>query len=397
MPETETIISQETTTQEGVVTDFVKELKITPEATPEKANPFVIPEKKEDVPPIKKEDVTQGETTTQNSTKTEDTPVKQDDNEFVVTPEDLGSFLNDETEGAIKTVSELHTIININRQLQERIKELETNPLSAFKDEKQASIAKFLMDYKGGDYHTGIQTYAKLQSLDIPNMKAEDALREAYIMDRAQQGISRTDAEEMFTIEFDKKYGDYGDKAEKFMSADAWEARKKLQDAKESFTVEPKKEDNQSAQQEEMFKEQRMIYEQSVDKAFKSEKGEEFKTIILSELTDDPKNDFVFEIENPAEIKDVLLDYQASFAQRYGLEGGGFNAELMKMDQAIIHNFGKISQELFKHGETIGYEKAIMERQNIPKKTDAAPTQHAGKGDIPLTFKESLMQAKAVL
>lgn len=307
--------------------------------------------------------------------------------EFEVTPEDLGSFLKEETQGFINDVSELHAIIDTNRQLQERIKELEDNPIGIIKDPKAASIAKFLMDYKGGDFHTGIQTYAKLQSLDIANLKAEDALRETYIMDKAQAGISRTDAEEMFKVEFDKKYGEYGELAEKFMNADAFDAKKKLEDAKKAFTIEQPKDDGQAAQKEQAFREAREQFEQQTKKSLTG-----FDSLILDDLTDNPEDNFVFKIENVDQIANAMHDYQGWFNGRY-ISDEGFNTEQMKQDQALIHNFEKISQTLFEHGRFRGKEEAIKERQNIPNKNNAAESNFPGKGSIPETMEQALLKA----
>ncbi len=383
MENTDTLV-QETKTEVQQNSEPVKEAPLVfRDKKPEDAVPSGIDPTKKEVVNTENTDSNNHEEVIQEQVIEEE----QEDEEFIVTPEDLGSFLADETEGVIKNVNQLHEILQTNAQLQERIKELEANPMSLLKDPRQASIAKFLMDYKGDDFSTGIQTYARLQSLNIAEMKSEDVLREAYVMDKAQQGISRTDAEDMFSIEFDRKYSEYGDKAEKFINAEAFDARKKLEAAKLAYTVEETKDDDSSVQQEREYQEARDRYVQSTEQAFNNDKGE-FTSIILEGLTDNPEHDFTFELENPGEIKDLMLDYQKGFNERYGLSGGGFNAELMKNDLAIARNFEKISQELFKHGETIGYERAIMERQNIKKKDDVVVSNSGGQGAVANSWKD---------
>lgn len=342
------------------------------------------------VPETKIETTQENNNQQENNTPTSET-VKDEGHEIEVTQEDLGTFLNDETDGVIKSVSELHSIIETNQKLQERIKELETNPIGVFKDPNQAAIAKFLMDYKGGDYQNGIQTYARLQQLDIPNMKAEDALREAYILDKSQAGISRADAEEMFKYEFDRKYNELGDVAEKFINADAYEARKKLEASKEAYSVEPKKDDNPEGQQREAeFKEARAQYEESVNKSMDG-----FKSIIIEGLTDNPEHNFTFEVENVQEITKALDNYDNFFFERYVTDKGA-NVELMKQDIAMILNKEKMYDMLFNHGKVIGKEEAIMERQNIQKKTDPPASNLAGNGTVPQSLEQALLGAKIV-
>lgn len=368
--------------------DFLKGLSLT---MGEKPKPeAVAPEKKEEITSSTETDTTEnkGEATQTQAIAEQKNEVA--DYDFEVTPEDLGTFLKEETQGFINDVTELHAIIDTNRQLQERIKELEENPIGVFKDPKQASIAKFLMDYKGGDFHTGIQTYAKLQSLDIPNMKAEDALRETYVMDKAQAGISRTDAEEMFKVEFEKKYGEYGDLGEKFVNADAFEAKKKLEDAKKAFTVEQPKDDGQAVQKEQEFKQARERFEQQTKESLDG-----FDSLILDQLTDNPEDDFVFKVENVDQIAGAMHNYQGWFNERY-VSDKGINTEQMKQDQAVIHNFEKISKTLFEHGRFRGKEEAIKERQNIPNKNNAAESNFPGKGSIPETMEAALLKAKLI-
>src|ERR1700753_808274 len=335
------IIENKNSVNEQNSSDLVKDLNIN-----------VLDSKPKEIPVQKKEDPNQApnnqaadknnqsqQDNQQESTSNNGTTQSPEDEFFDVTPEDLGSFLNDETGGFIKNVSQLHQIIDENQKLRDRVKEIETNPIGAFKDPKQAAIAKFLMDYKGGDYHSGIQTYARLESLDIPNLKAEDALREAYVMEKAQAGVSRTDAEEMFKVEFERRYEGYGEAAEKFINADAFKARKEVEAARKSFTVEQaKNDDGQSLQQEQKFKEERARFEQNAEKAL-----EGFKSIILSALTDNADDDFNFEIENIDKISDGMFNYQQWFSNRY-TAGQEFNTERMKQDLSILENFEQIAK-----------------------------------------------------
>ncbi len=326
----------------------------------------------------------------QTENKTPEIPV-ENEGQIEIGAEELGSFLDAETGGLIKSTAQLHEIINENKALQERLKVLEDNPASAFKDPNKVALAKFLADYKGGDFHTGIQTFARLSSLDIPKMTPTDALREAYIMDKSQAGISRDDAEKMFDFDFEEKYGNKGELAEKYINYDSIEAKKKLESAKEAFTVEPTKDDDQSVQRETEFKEARQKFEQEVGKSTTG-----FKSLIFEGLTDNPENDFTYEVENVKDVENFMLEYNENFQKRYVAEGGGWNTELLKEDIAWTLNRDKITQMLFEHGRNIGKEMAIMERQNTPNRNSPPASNHAGRGGTPKTMEEALLKAKVV-
>jgi hypothetical protein len=352
----------------------------------EQKSPEATGDSGETVPPVE----SNANPTNENTDPTTQTT---DSDVFEVTDEDLGSILGDATQGAIQNVEQLHQILEQNRVLQERLQAIEKNPVGVLNDPHKEAIAKFLFDYKGGDFHTGIQTYAKLHSLNIAEMDAEDALREDYVMSKTKAGLSRSKAEEMFNFELENKKVTYGDQYENFLAADAFEAKQRLSQAKSDSMATTPQVDDLQAQKEQEFTQARERFEQSVEQVFKNEKGEEYKSLSVSALTDNPEDDFNFEIKDADQIKDAMYDWTGWFNQRYASSNGA-NTELMKQDLTIIHNFPEISQQLFEHGKNYGIEQAIKERQNIPSKKEPAPTKLSGNDNgIPQNWEQAFKGA----
>ena len=334
-------------------------------------------------------DKTEAETTDTNSSETTNTPddLTEGGNpeEIELDDEQFGSILSDATGGAIKSVHQIHEILQENQ----RLRELAENPVTAFKDPQKKALFEFLDKYQGADYATGIQNYARLQSLDIANMSPKDALKEAYLLDAGKAGVTRDKAEKMFEYEYDEKYASKGDLEEAFVARDSMEARKRLAAEKNEFTA--TKVDEHEQQNNEALRQARELYESSVSSVFNNDKGE-FKTLDFVELSDNPEDDFFFEIPNTKQIEAAMLDYQAWHSSQY-ISDGKFNAEKMKNHIALAMNYEQISQQLFEHGVRRGKEAAILERNNIPNRNSppASSISANGVGAIPKTMAEALM------
>ncbi len=329
--------------------------------------------------PINNQPTNQQENTS-NSNNTN--PTQQNNYPVEITAEDFSSILSDATEGRIKDVNQVYQILEENTRLKEQLE----NPASLFKDATQRSIYEFLNDFKAGDFDSGIQGYARLKSLDIANMKPEDALKEKYIQDNLSYGISRVDSEKMFQAELDKKYGGYEeDVASRFIAKDGIDAKKALLEMQTKYTT--PKVDEQAALVEQQRQANIQQYSQAVSKSM-----EGFNSLVF-DLNGTPENNFTFEVKDTQSIADAINDPQAFLNSRW-TGPNGFNAEQIKQDIAILSNLDNIIEGIANHAINIGKEIAIRERINVPTKTTPAPSNAPGGGGaIPKDMKEAILMA----
>ncbi len=195
----------------------------------------------------------------------------------------------------------------------------------------------------------------------------------------------------MFQIEFEKKYEVYGESAEDFINKDGYFAKNALTTAKQQFATPPV--DAQQAEREQAIQRAQEQFSQTVDKEFSDYKG-----ITISGLTENPNDNFNYEVKDVKAVEMAVRDQQTFFNNRYiGRDENGqtiFNGELMKMDMTRLIHGDEMDAELFKHGITIGQEKEILKRQNIPNSNAPAPSNISGTGSsIPKTLSESLANA----
>lgn len=332
-------------------------------------------------------------TTTPKGTQQQNTPENTNttntsqNQEIELDDEAVGSILSDVTNGQLKSVAQINQILEENAKLKAQVE----NPTALFKTGEERALFEFMKNYHGGDYSTGIQTYARLQSLDIPQMKSEDALREVYVLEQAKAGITRDKAEKMFQVEFDKKYGDLGELAEDFINKDGFFAKNALSASKQQFATPPV--DAQQAEREQAIQKAQEQFSKTVDKEFSDYKG-----ITISGLTENPNDNFNYEVKDVKVVEMAVRDQQTFFNNRYiGRDENGqtfFNGELMKMDMTRLIHGDEMDAELFKHGMMLGKERGIMERQNIPNSNTPPPSNISGTGNnIPKTLSESLTNA----
>ncbi len=296
----------------------------------------------------------------------------------------LSEILSDATKGLVKDVNHLLQIGQENQRLQAEIKQLRENPADIFSSPEQKKIYEFLSGFKGNDYEAGLQTYARLQSLDITNMNPEDALREDYIMEQAKYGIPRNEAEQMFSTEFDEKYSQKGELAKNFIQKDSYLAKQRLQAAKTEFTT--PKVDEQKDDSEQKLQQVREDYVKAVEDSISG-----YKSLSLVGLTENPENDFTFEVPDLKPIADALNDYQGYFSQRYVTPDGKVNTEQLKMDTTRIIYQEKIDKMLFDHGTNVGREMEIAKRNNIPNKNEKPVSNISGQGGNHKTLAEAIL------
>jgi hypothetical protein len=305
---------------------------------------------------------------------------------FEIDDNQLGSILSDATQGLIKDVNHLFQITEENARLTEELNALRQNPSALLTDPQQKKIYEFLSSYKGSDYETGLQSYARLQSIDIENMSPEAALKEDYIMEQSKYGIPKAEAELMFETEFEEKYASKGDLAKNFILKDAYGAKQRLREAKSEFTT--PKVDAQEVEKNQMIERVRDEYIKSVDNSIR-----DYKSISLIGLTDNPENDFTFEVEDIKPVSEAMNDYQSFFNSRY-LVDGKIDTEKLKLDTTRLIYQEKFDKMLFDHGTTIGREMEIARRNNIPNSKDKPASNLMGRGAVPNTFADALMGAK---
>lgn len=314
----------------------------------------------------------------QNNTNTE----QQSENEPIeIEAEQFSYLLSDATEGKIQNLDQIFQILEENQRLQQLV----DNPSNLFKDPNQKMTYEFLNDYKAGDFDSGIQAFAKLKSLDIANMKPEDALKEKYVLENMKYGIGRVESEKMFQAEVDEKYSKYGELANQFISKDGVDAKKALSEMQSKFTT--PKVDEQQAAQEQQLQVQREQYAQAVNHSLNG-----FKSLMF-DITGKEENNFNFEVANTNEVADAMNDPQGFLNSRW-TGSNGFNVEQMKNDIAILQNLDRIIEGISTHAMTLGKEQAIRERNNIQNRNDQqASNANQGGSSIPKNFTEAIMNA----
>jgi hypothetical protein len=311
---------------------------------------------------------------TPNNTDTPSTQVPQD---LELDHEEVDYLISEASGGKVKSMDDLNSRIA-------RLEELEANPSVLFKDENQKKIYEFLSKYQQDDYSQGIQTFAKLQQLDIPNLTPEAALEELYILKNAKMGISKEDAKIMFKHEFEEKYENKGEVGETFKKRDAYQAKLELDQMKKEVNV-PKVE----SQGEQQSVKARENYLSQVESSFNDKELGQFKDITIS-FSENAEEDYTYPIEDASKIQNAMANYGQYFEDRYVMENGNYNMEQMKLDITAALHLPEMLQKAFEHGKSIGGEEKIRERNNVPL-TGAAPS-NANLNGVPKTLGQSIME-----
>lgn len=320
---------------------------------------------------------------TENTSNTPtDTPAG--DHPIEINDQDLGHLLSDATKGAIGSVQDMMALVEENN----RLRKLYENPAELFQDPEQRKIYEFMSKFRGSDYGASLQTYAHLHNLDIPKLSAEEALREDFVMEQSKFGIPRNKAEQMFQLEFEEKYSSKGELADAYLQRDSFEAKKRLDAARNEFTAE--KVDAQQAEQQQRIQQAQENYTRSAEETLNG-----YKSLSLVGLTDNPENDFHFEVEDTRSVEEAMFNYQGFFNSRYVNEGT-VNTELLAMDLTRLIHQEKIDKMLFDHGTTVGREMEIAKRNNIPPKGETPASNIGNQGGVPGSFMEALLGGSVV-
>jgi hypothetical protein len=310
------------------------------------------------------------------SPENNNTPSNNEPQDYEVGLEEFNSLVSEASNGKVKSLDELNAKIA-------RLDELEANPSILFKDDHQKKIYEFLSKYQQDDYAQGIQTFAKLQQLDIQNLTPEAALEELYILENAKMGLSKEDAKAMFKHELEAKYESKGEVGESFKKRDAYEAKLKLEQMKKDVNV-PKVE----SQQEQQSAELRQNYLSQVEKSFSNELGP-FKDISIS-FSENSEEDYTYPISDPSKIQNAMANYTDYFSERYVREDGTYNMEQMKLDITAAMHLPDMLHKAFEHGKSIGGEAEIKRRNNVP--LSGTPPSNANQLGTPKDLQQEILE-----
>lgn len=321
----------------------------------------------------------QQETTTTDTDTSEIQYDEQHQEPFEIDHEEFSSLLSDATEGKVKSLDQVYQILEENA----RLKQIAENPANAFKTPEQKQLFEFLNSFQSNDYESGIQSFARLKSLDIENMKPEDAIKEKYIMESSKFGVSREEAEKLFHIEHEEKYSKYGDLAASAIKREGYEAKIALSEMKNKFTTPIV--DEQKATNEEQVRQQQEQYLQTVEKSL-----EGFTSLLIGI---DDENELAYEIQDIESIREAMENPQEFLNSRWIGADGKLNGHLMAQDVAILNNIENIIQQVSVQAMTIAKENLIRERNNIANK-NSPPASNAGMGNggIPQTMEEAILR-----
>ncbi len=266
---------------------------------------------------------------------------------FEPTSDEISSYLATQSNGKVISVDDLKAKIA-------QWDELDANPALLFKDDHQRKIYDFLSKYQGTDYGTGLQTFAKLQGMNVESLDSKSALKEVYVLENAKMGVSKEKAEQMFEYEYQEKYEAKGEIGQVFEERDAFAAKQKLAAMKSEVQVAP------VVEQENPNIKERAKFLEAFDKSFAAPLKD-----LKVKVSDNPAEDYSFPIQNEKEIKDLAIDYTVLWNKRYA-DANGYKVDVLKNDIAFLENKDAILKGIFDHGVAAGIERKIKERTNTP-------------------------------
>ncbi len=266
---------------------------------------------------------------------------------FAPTPDEISSFLATQSNGKVISVDDLKAKIA-------QWDELDANPALLFKDDHQRKIFDFLNKYQGTDYGTGLQTFAKLQGMNVESLDSRSALRELYLLENSKMGIPQEKAEQMFEYEYQEKYESKGDVGKLFEDRDGLKAKQSLSALKSEVQVAP------VVEQEDPYVKERAKFLESYDKSFAAPLKD-----LKVKVSDNPAEDYSFPITDEKSIKDLAYDNGVLWQKRYR-DATGYRVDVLKNDIAFLENKDAILKGIYEHGINAGIERKIKERTNTP-------------------------------
>lgn len=277
------------------------------------------------------------------------------------------TFIEKASNGQIKDLSNLSSILKENQELKTRTAEPQ------FESEKQKSLYEFLSKYSGDDYAVGLQHYIRLDSIDTKSLDFKSAIKEQYIIENLKIGIPAHLSEQNFEDEFQEKYSEDDNRTPFKLQREGELAKRFLASEKDSIktTLPVKNEVDTAKQEQEQRQYQAAIqdYEAKVKKTLYSDQGE-FDSLDFS-FGDTPEEQFSFKIPDIAPIEEGLMDYQEGFFNpRYAIRDSNgaitsFDTEKMRNDLAILNHYPDMLAQTAEHFKKVGTLEAIKQRANI--------------------------------
>lgn len=246
------------------------------------------------------------------------------------------------------------------QEVQERLQRLEELEKSGpfFKSEKQKAAYKFLSEYGGDDFEGGLVRYARLNKIDA-SADAKSVLKEKFI--QSNPDLSIQDAETLFEDEFAHSYQGYDDPDNERsailkvkLERDKAVALRELNEIKEKFKPADEPENSQA----DMATEMAQKYLERLDKEVEP----------ISELTFSVPglegSEFNFKVDS-FDVKDALKSEENLYRSIGWLdESNNLDLKMMASDIMILRNLDAITEQIVKHGMTLGKEAMAKEINN---------------------------------
>lgn len=301
-----------------------------------------------------------------DSNKGEEAVTEEDSIE--IPEEDLDDLISQRFDGRYKSLGEIEEKLA-------RLEELEKDPAPKFQSEGHKKLYEFVSKYGKNDFGTGIQNFARLQSIeDVSKLSAKDALRELFIQENAD--LSREDAELVFEDDFEKKDPDKieDERAQKIakikLDKEASAAKEKLSSLKnETIAAEDNSQNEEFAQKIAEFK-------SSVDAATL-----DFDRITIQADEKNPDSAFNYDFDNTQDIAKAMTDWDFHCKKMEWIDSkGNIDTEKMKLDYAFMYNRDAIIHNSIHHGKELGREELLREMENRdPKKKESNATGKINK------------------
>lgn len=304
------------------------------------------------------EDKNNTSATAEDSTTEEETETEEEGIE--ISEEDLDDFISQRFDGKYKSVSEIEEKLA-------RLDELEKDPTPKFQSERHKKLYEFVSKYGKDDFGTGIQNFARLQSIeDVTKLSAKDALKELFIQENPD--LSREDAELVFEDDFERKDPDKieDERAQKIarikLDKEASAAKEKLTNLKsETITENNDSKNEEIAQKITEFK-------SNVETA-----TADFDRITIHADENNPDSAFNYDFDNTPDIAKAMTDWDFHCQKMEWVDSkGNINFDKMKLDYAFLYNSHAIIQNSIHHGKELGKEELLREMAGKePKKKES--------------------------
>lgn len=368
MAEETTQASQSTVPDFGKITDLqIHDGLPTPPPAPEK--PETVATKDADGQDDPEEDLenktpsaeAEDSTTTEEEQETEEESIE-------IPEEELDDLISQRFDGKYKSLGEIEEKLA-------RLEELEKDPAPKFQSERHKKLYEFVSKYGKDDFGTGIQNFARLQSIeDVTKLSAKDALKELFIQENPD--LSREDAELVFEDDFERKDPEKieDERAQKIakikLDKEASAAKEKLNSLKSETITE-----NSTSKNEELA--QKITeFKSSVETA-----TADFDRITIQADENNPDSAFNYDFDNTQDVAKAMTDWDFHCQKMEWVDSKGtINFDKMKLDYAFLYNRDAIIQNSIHHGKELGKEELLREMEGKdPKKKESNASEKINK------------------